>query len=41
MSCPGLHCPGCSDGQTLGLAGGAVVLLVLADAAVPWVADRI
>lgn len=41
MTCPGLHCPGCSDGQSLGIAGGAAVLLVLADAAVPWVADRI
>jgi hypothetical protein len=41
MSCPGLHCPGCSDGQSLGVGVGAIVALVLADAAVPWVADRI
>lgn len=41
MICPGLHCPGCSDGQSLGIVGAAAVLLVLADAAVPWVADRI
>jgi len=41
MTCPGLHCPGCSGGQSLGLVGGAIVALVLADVAVPWVADRI
>ena len=41
MSCPGLHCPGCSDGQTLGLAGGLVLGLVVLDRAVPWVAARV
>ncbi len=41
MSCPGLHCPGCSEGQSLGIAAGAAVALVLADQAVQWVAERI
>jgi hypothetical protein len=41
MSCPGLHCPGCSGGQSLGVAGGVVLGLVLLAAAVPWVAARI
>ena len=25
MSCPGLHCPGCSGGQSLGIAAAVVV----------------
>lgn len=41
MICPGLHCPGCSDGQSLGILAAAVAALVLADRVVPWVADRI
>ena len=41
MSCPGLHCPGCSEGQSLGIAAAAVVGLVLADQAVRWVAEYI
>ena len=41
MSCPGLHCPGCSEGQSLGIAAAAVVGLVLADQTVQWVAERI
>jgi Na+(H+)/acetate symporter ActP len=41
MSCPGLHCPGCSGGQSLGILGGVVVGLAVADQVVPWVAERI
>ncbi len=41
MPCPGFHCPGCSEGQSLGIAAAAVVGLVLADQAVQWVAERI
>lgn len=41
MSCPGLHCPGCSGGQSLGILAAGVVGLVLADEACVWVADRI
>jgi hypothetical protein len=41
MSCPGLHCPGCSEGQSLGIAAAAVLGLVLLDQTVQWVADRI
>jgi len=36
-----LHCPGCSEGQSLGIAAAAVVGLVLADETVQWVAERI
>ncbi len=41
MICSGLHCPGCSEGQSLGIAGGAVLGLVLLDQTVQWVAARI
>jgi hypothetical protein len=41
MSCPGLHCPGCSGGQSLGVAAAVVVGLAVAAEAVQWVADRI
>lgn len=41
VSCPGLHCPGCSGGQSLGVASGVILGLVLLDAAVPWIADRV
>ena len=41
MGCPGLHCPGCSDGQSLGILAAAVGGLAVADEACTWVADRI
>lgn len=41
MNCPGLHCPGCSGGQSLGILAGAVTIIVITDKTVPWVADRI
>jgi hypothetical protein len=41
MSCPGLHCPGCSGGQTAGLAAANLVGLVAAAETVKWVAERI
>lgn len=41
MSCPGLHCPGCSGGQTAGIAAAAVIGLVVAAETVQWVAERI
>ena len=30
VSCPGLHCPGCSSGQSAGIAGLAVIGLIIA-----------
>jgi hypothetical protein len=41
VSCPGLHCPGCSGGQSLAVLGAAVLGLAVAAEAVPWVAARI
>lgn len=41
MSCPGLHCPGCSEGQSLAILGGTVAGLVVAAETVQWVAQRI
>ncbi len=41
MSCPGLHCPGCSEGQSLGILGAAVAGLYVADQAVQVVAEHI
>jgi hypothetical protein len=41
MGCPGLHCPGCSEGQSLGVVALAVLGLVVADEMCTWVADRI
>jgi hypothetical protein len=40
MSCPGLHCPGCSAGQSLGILAAAVIGLAAAET-VEWVAERI
>jgi hypothetical protein len=43
MGCPGItvHCPGCSEGQSLGiLAAGAIGLVVAAELSM-WVAARI
>jgi hypothetical protein len=39
--CPGLHCPGCSGKQSLGVLATAVLGLVAAAELVQWVADRI
>jgi hypothetical protein len=39
--CPGLHCPGCSEGQSPGIVAGAALGLVLLDQTVQWVAERI
>jgi hypothetical protein len=41
MNCAGLHCPGCSGGQSLGILGGAVIGLAVAAETVQWVAERI
>jgi hypothetical protein len=41
MSCPGLHCPGCSGGQSLGILAGVVAVVIIADETVQWVAERI
>ena len=41
MSCPGLHCPGCSGGQSLGIAAATVLGLVLLDQTMQWVAEHI
>jgi hypothetical protein len=41
MSCPGLHCPGCSGGQSLGIFGGTVLAVAVAAETVQWVAERI
>jgi hypothetical protein len=41
MSCPGLHCPGCSEGQSLGVLGGLVVIVYAADQLSVWVAEHI
>ena len=41
MSCPGLHCPGCSGGQTADIAATTEVGLVVAAETVQWVAERI
>lgn len=41
MSCPGLHCPGCTGGQSLGILAAVVGAVVVADEAVQWVAERI
>jgi hypothetical protein len=41
MSCPGLHCPGCSGGQSLGILAAAAVVLYVAAEAVAWVAEHI
>jgi hypothetical protein len=41
MSCPGLHCPGCSGGQTLGIAAVAVAGLAVAYETVAVVAENI
>jgi hypothetical protein len=41
MPCAGLHCPGCSSGQSLGILGGVVLAAVVADETVQWVAGHI
>ena len=41
MSCPGLHCPGCSEGQSLGIAAAAVAGLWLLDQTAQVVAEYI
>ena len=41
MNCPGVHCPGCSGGQSAGIAVAAIIGLVAAYEAVPWVAAHI
>lgn len=41
MACPGLHCPGCSEGQSLGILGAAVIGTVVAAEMCAWVAERI
>lgn len=41
MSCPGLHCPGCSGGQSLGVLAAAVIGLAAAYETVGWVAGNI
>lgn len=41
MSCPGLHCPGCTGKQSLGVLVGVVAVAYVADQACVWVAERI
>ena len=41
MSCPGLHCPSCTEGQSIAITGGAVAVLVLAAETIQWVAERV
>ena len=41
MSCPGLHCPGCTGGQSLGVLAVVVGAVVVADQVSAWVAERI
>ena len=41
MSCPGLHCPGCTGGQSLGILAGVIAAAWIADETLQWVADRI
>lgn len=41
MSCAGLHCPGCSGGQSLIVLAAGVVALAAAAESVRWVAERI
>jgi len=41
MTCPGLHCPGCSSGQSAGIAALAAVGLVVADSTMQVVAENI
>lgn len=41
MTCPGLHCPGCSGGQSLAILGGTVAVIVVACETVTWVAEHV
>jgi len=41
MSCPGLHCPGCTGKQSLGVLVGVVAIAYVADEVCVWVAERI
>lgn len=41
MSCPGLHCPGCSGGQSLGILAATAGLVFVAAEAIVWVAENL
>lgn len=41
MTCPGVHCPGCAEGQSLAITGGLILGLVLAAETIHWVAERV
>jgi len=41
MSCPGLHCPGCTGKQSLGAVAAVVAVVYVADRMCLWVAERI
>lgn len=41
MGCPGVHCPGCSGGQSIIVLGAVAGAAWVADIMVRWVADRI
>jgi hypothetical protein len=41
MSCPGLHCPGCTGKQSIGVLAAVVAVAWIADETVQWVAERI
>ncbi len=41
MSCPGLHCPGCSEGQSIVVLGAVAAGMFVAYEAVGWVAKHI
>ena len=40
MSCPGLHCPGCSSGQSLAVLGGVAAGVAVACETVRWAAEH-
>ena len=41
MNCPGLHCPGCSGGQSLGVLVAVGAIVYVAAETVQWVAEHI
>jgi hypothetical protein len=41
MPCPGLHCPGCSSGQSAGVLAAVVGAVWVADQLCQWVAEHI
>jgi hypothetical protein len=41
MRCPGLHCPGCSGGQSLGILAAVVAVTYVAAETVLWIAEHI